>query len=52
MLMIAWTTVATRSDAERLASGAVTAGLAACLPIGKWSASDHLPMGRQNRTLR
>ena len=33
MLMIAWTTVATRSDAERLASGAVTAGLAACVQI-------------------
>ncbi len=33
MLMIAWTTVATRADAERLAFGAVTAGLAACVQI-------------------
>ena len=33
MLMIAWTTVATRADAERLASGAVAAGLAACAQI-------------------
>lgn len=33
MLMIAWTTVATRADAERLAAGAVAAGLAACVQI-------------------
>lgn len=33
MLMIAWTTVATQADANRLASGAVLAGLAACVQI-------------------
>lgn len=33
MLMIAWTTVATQADAERLASWAVAAGLAACVQI-------------------
>ena len=33
MLMIAWTTVATRADAERLAAGAVAAGLAACVQV-------------------
>jgi periplasmic divalent cation tolerance protein len=32
-MFIAWTTVATRADAERLAAGAVGAGLAACVQI-------------------
>jgi periplasmic divalent cation tolerance protein len=33
MLMIAWTTVAHRADAERLAAAAVAKGLAACVQI-------------------
>ncbi|MDP3068650.1 MAG: divalent-cation tolerance protein CutA [Opitutaceae bacterium] len=32
-MFIAWTTVATRADAERLAAGAVAAGLAACVQV-------------------
>ncbi len=32
-MFIAWTTVATRADAERLAEGAVRSGLAACVQI-------------------
>lgn len=33
MLSIAWTTTAQRADAERLARGLVSAGLAACVQI-------------------
>jgi periplasmic divalent cation tolerance protein len=33
MLMIAWTTVASRADAERIAGAAVSSGLAACVQI-------------------
>ena len=33
MLMIAWTTVAKREDADRIATEAVGAGLAACVQV-------------------
>jgi len=33
MLMLAWTTVPTRADGERLADAAIAAGLAACVQI-------------------
>ena len=33
MLMIAWTTVASREEADRLAAGAVADGLAACVQV-------------------
>jgi periplasmic divalent cation tolerance protein len=33
MLMVAWTTVATRDDAARLAEDAVRRGLAACVQV-------------------
>ena len=33
MLMIAWTTVAKREDADRIAAEAVGAGLAACVQV-------------------
>ena len=33
MLMIVWTTVASRVDAERIAGAAVSSGLAACVQI-------------------
>ena len=33
MLALAWTTTATRKDAERLADGLVSAGLASCVQI-------------------
>jgi len=33
MLMLAWTTVPTRADADRLAEGAIAADLAVCVQI-------------------
>jgi len=50
MLMIAWTTVATRVDAELLASGAVAAGLAACVQIDDPVSSFYLWEGKMEKS--
>jgi periplasmic divalent cation tolerance protein len=49
-MFIAWTTVASRADAERLAAGAVEAGLAACVQIEGPVASHYRWQGKVERS--
>lgn len=46
MLLLAWTTVATRADADRLAAEAVAQGLAACVQVDGPVASHYRWQGR------
>ena len=48
-MLIAWTTVATREDAERLASETIAAGLAACVQIDGPIVSHYRWEGRAER---
>ena len=48
-MFIAWTTVATREDADRLAAEAVARGLAACVQVEP-VVSHYLWEGKQERT--
>ncbi len=49
-MFIAWTTVANRADAERLAAGAVGSGLAACVQIDGPIASHYRWQGKLERS--
>jgi periplasmic divalent cation tolerance protein len=48
-MLIAWTTVATREEAERLAAGAVAEGLAACAQVEGPVVSHYRWEGAQER---
>ncbi len=48
-MLIAWTTVGTEADADRLAADAVTAGLAACVQIDGPVVSHFLWEGKHER---
>ncbi len=48
-MFIAWTTVETREAADRLAAGAVAAGLAACVQIEGPIVSHYVWQGRPER---
>ena len=48
-MLIAWTTVANRADADRLAAGAVAAGLAVCVQIDGPIVSHYHWEGRAER---
>ncbi|MBL9203206.1 MAG: divalent-cation tolerance protein CutA [Opitutaceae bacterium] len=48
-MFIAWTTVATRADAERLAARAVESGLAACVQIDGPVVSNYRWKGKVER---
>jgi periplasmic divalent cation tolerance protein len=49
-MFIAWTTVATRAEAERLAAGAVAARLAACVQIDGPITSHYFWQGKTERS--
>jgi periplasmic divalent cation tolerance protein len=49
-MLIAWTTVATRADAERLAGETIALGLAACVQIDGPVVSHYRWQGRVERT--
>jgi periplasmic divalent cation tolerance protein len=49
-MLIAWTTVATRADAERLAGGIIGKGLAACVQIDGPVASCYRWQGKVEQT--
>jgi periplasmic divalent cation tolerance protein len=49
-MFIAWTTLATRAEAEKLAAEVVALGLAACAQVEGPIASHHVWQGRAERT--
>lgn len=49
-MLIAWTTVANRADADRLAAAAVLPGLAACVQIDGPITSHYLWQGKLERS--